>query len=164
MSGMFQRLSSFILAMFFPAIAVAQDAGETFRDWSVARNSAGCIAVISVGLREAGSGLLTLALLPGPNDDTPSIMTVRVPLGAALNQPLTYTYPRGDEAVGLEWQSCSDRTCLASGPVSEPELDKLKRANRIFFGFQPLPGARPLIVPVSLLGVTRAWDAAQACE
>ncbi|MEC7763782.1 MAG: invasion associated locus B family protein [Pseudomonadota bacterium] len=161
---MFTRLIFGILPLILPALAVAQDTPETYRDWSVARGDAGCVAVISVGLRDADSGLLTAALLPRDDSDIPAVMTVRVPLGAALSQPLTYTYPRGAEAVGLAWQSCSDRTCLASGPVSAAELERLKQANQIFFGFQPLPGARPLIVPVSLLGVTRAWTAAQACE
>lgn len=161
---MFKQTMIGIAALLWPTLSQAQGAEDSFRDWSVARGEAGCVAIISVGLREAQSGLLTVALLPRDDDETPAVMTVRVPLGAALDQPLSYTYPRGDEAVGLQWQTCNDRTCLASGPVSAAELDRLKRANRVFFGFQPLPGARPLIVPVSLLGVTGAWEAAQACE
>ncbi len=128
------------------------------------RGAAGCLAMISVGLRDAGSGLLSVALLPQDDPEHPAIMTARVPLGAALSQPLTYTHPRGEEAIGLTWQSCTDRTCLASAPIGAEEVERLKRGTSVFFGFRPLPEVRPLIVPVSLFGVTRAWTAAQACD
>jgi invasion protein IalB len=157
------RPAALALAMLFPPFAAAQDGQRDFRDWSTVRGEAGCVAIISVGLREADSGLLTIALLPQHDEEFPAIMTARVPLGAMLNQPLTYTHPRGEEAIGLTWQSCNERTCLASTPLGVEEIERLKRGTRIFYGFQPLPGVRPLIVPISLLGVTRAWNEAQAC-
>jgi len=68
-------------------------------------------------------------------------------------------------SVGLKaWQYCTPETCVASGGVSEAELNKLRAGRRVFLGFVPLPGSAPLITPVSLLGITRAWNAVQDCS
>lgn len=144
----------------------AAQAPEVFRDWEVVRGPAGCIAATSVGLRDPASGLATVALVPRAGDagDAPAVMTVRVPLGAHLASGIAYSHP-GDAgaAVGLVWQSCDAQTCLASGGVSAAEMTRLLAGRRILLGFRPLPGARALVVPVSLLGVTAAWTRVRAC-
>ena len=138
---------------------------ERIRDWEVIRGAEGCVATTSVGLRAAGSGLVTVALLPRPGAQggAPAVMTVRVPLGAHLASGIAYTHPGQTAAVGLAWQSCDAETCLASGGIGPEELGRLQRGRRILLGFRPLPSSRPLVVPVSLMGVTRAWAAVQDC-
>lgn len=65
--------------------------------------------------------------------------------------------------MGLAWQSCDAETCLASGGTGPQKLARLQRGRRILLGFRPLPSSRPLVVPVSLMGITRAWAAVQDC-
>jgi invasion protein IalB len=154
-----------LAAMLLATQAAAEPERERIRDWQVLRAAEGCVATTSVGLRAAGTGLVTLALLPRPRaaGGAPAVMTVRVPLGAHLASGIAYTHPGETEAVGLAWQSCDAETCLASGGIGPEELGRLQRGRRILLGFRPLPSSRPLVVPVSLMGVTRAWAAVQDC-
>lgn len=136
------------------------------RDWSVVQGTGGqgCFATLSVGLKAPSSGLATLSIFARQGGgDTPAVMSVQVPLGASLPQGIAYTHAGGSEAVGLAWQYCTPETCVASGGISQDELQRLKDGRRVFLGFVPLPGSAPLVVPVSLLGITRAWEAVQDC-
>lgn len=152
-----------LLASPLPAAAQVVEATRHL-DWQVVQDVAGrCVASTTVGLRSADSGLVTVTMLPDAADPASAVMTARVPLGAALDQPLAFTWSTGQVAVGLDWQSCDDKTCLAMTPVPPDELDRLKRRQRVYFAFRPLPGVTPLIVPVSLMGLTRAWNDVQAC-
>lgn len=145
--------------------AGASGAQERFRDWTLVQAEAGCAATISVGLAQGSTGLLTVGLLPRRGaGDFPAVITVRVPVGAALTEPLSYAHPGETAAVPLAWQACDARTCLATGGVSSAELAKLQRGRRVFMAYRPLPGSRSLIVPVSLLGVTAAWQRVLECR
>lgn len=151
------------------ATSAAAQSFETqdIRDWTVVRggDGAGCFATVSVGLKAPSSGLATLSLFPRRAEaGAPAVLSVQVPLGASLPDGIAYTYRSGSEAVGLAWQYCTERTCVASGGVSAAELDRLKRGRRIFLGFVPLPGSAAVITPVSLLGITKAWAEVQACS
>lgn len=155
----------FVLAAAVQPAASQVPETTAYRDWQVVRDGDGrCIASTTVGLREADSGLVTVSLMRAGQGDAAALMSARVPLGAALDQPLAYTWRSGPTAQGLEWQSCDSDTCLALAPLDADELERLKRGRRVFFAFRPLPGARPLIVPVSLLGLTRAWAEVQDCR
>lgn len=159
--------------MFFAAAGMAQTEADNlvkqdFRDWTVVRvqdGQAGCLATIAVGLRQRDSGLASVTLYRRADTEAEevAVMTARVPLGASLASGIAYLHPGGEEAVGLAWQYCDDRTCLASGGVTQAELARLKAGNRIYLGFTPLPGSRALVVPVSLLGFTRSWNALESC-
>ncbi|WP_407495971.1 invasion associated locus B family protein [Pseudooceanicola sp. MF1-13] len=157
---MFLRLIA--LLVLTASAAPAQEA-EAYRDWSVLRSDQGCLASLSVGLKTADSGLATVSLYRRLETETPAIVTVRVPLGVDLTGGIAYTHPGREDAVGLAWQYCDDATCLASGALNGAEITRLQKGTRVYLGFRPLPGARMLVVPVSLLGFTRAWDAVQAC-
>lgn len=140
---------------------------QQFRDWQLLRQTGTeqCAISISVGLKQSNSGLVILNVLKRENTGGfPAIMTVKVPLGVNLAAGLAYTYPNSVETVGFAWQYCSEATCLASGGISGAELGNLKKESQIFMAFQPLPNSRPLIVPVSLLGFTKAWNTLQKCE
>ena len=140
---------------------------DTMRDWTVVRGTSGqgCFATMSVGLKAPSSGLATVSLFKRAADDgAPAVMTIQVPLGASLPDGIAYTHSSSGEAIGLAWQYCTPETCVASGGVSEAELNKLRAGRRVFLGFVPLPGSAPLITPVSLLGITRAWNAVQDCS
>ncbi|WP_169052644.1 invasion associated locus B family protein [Pseudooceanicola onchidii] len=152
-----------LIACFAAAPALSQEV-QTHRDWSVLKGQGGCVATTSVGLKEPGSGLATLAFYDRNDAAVPATVTVRVPLGADLASDIAYTHAGRDDAVGLAWQFCDDRTCLASGAVSATEIARLQRGERVFLAFRPLPGSRALILPVSLMGFTRSWDAVQACD
>jgi len=136
---------------------------QAFRDWAVLQSDDGCLATISVGLKEADSGLASMALYRRSETETPGIVTVRVPLGVDLSGGIAYTHPGRKDAVALAWQYCGEDTCLASGALNADEIARLKQGARVYLGFRPLPGAKMLVLPVSLLGFTRAWDAVQAC-
>lgn len=139
---------------------------QSERDWTLvkATQGTGCFATIDVGLKATGSGLVTIALYPrGKDEAVPAVMTVQVPLGASLPSGIAYTHRQDGEAIGLAWQYCTQRTCVASGGVSSGELERLKRGNRIYLGFVPLPGSAPLITPISLFGITKIWNDVQAC-
>ena len=157
-------LTILAFAMFLlPQSAVAQDV-ETHRDWSVLRGEGGCVATTSVGLKAGASGLATMALYDRKDEQVPATVTVRVPLGADLASQIAYTHANRNDAVGLNWQYCDDRSCLATGTVSSDELSRLKRGNRVYLAFRPLPGARSLVLPVSLMGFTRSWTTVQDCD
>ena len=158
------RSIAFVVAI-LPLPSVAQEI-EIARhaDWQTVRGGDGtCLASATFGLRQADTGLLTVALLPDATSEARAVMTARVPLGAALDTPLAYSWPTGPEATGLAWQSCDSDTCLAMATIDAEEVDRLKRGLRVFFAFRPLPDVAPLIVPVSLIGLTRAWNEAQDC-
>lgn len=157
---MILRLFIWLVMMAFPA--AAQDV-RSYRDWQVLQSDQGCLATLSVGLKQAQSGLATLSLYPRLEPDTPAILTVRVPLGVDLTGGIAYTHPRRDDAVGLAWQYCGEDTCLASGVLNGDEIARLQKGSRVYLGFRPLPGAKMLVLPVSLLGFTRAWQDVQAC-
>ena len=158
-------LASLALLAYMPAVVSAETVEMTrHRDWQVVEDRAGrCLAVTTVGLRAADSGLITVALLPG-DGTAAATMSARVPLGAALDAPLAYSYRTGATATGLAWQSCDETTCLAVAALDGAEISRLERAREVFFAFRPLPGVTPLIVPVSLMGLTRAWADVQACR
>lgn len=153
-----------LAALLVMICALPVPAQDRYRDWQVTHGPSGCVATVGVGLRSPASGLVTIAVFPrGDGGDVPAVMTMRVPLGVHLASGIAYSHPDSPEAVGLAWQSCDAETCLASGGVSAGELTRLKAGLRIFVAFRPLPESRALIVPVSLLGFTRAWDAVQSC-
>jgi len=163
---MIRFAAAFALGLLISPLPAAAQVVEATRhlDWQVVQDVAGrCVASTSVGLRSDDSGLVTVTMLRDAADPTAAVMTARAPLGAALDHPLAVTWSSGQVAVGLDWQSCDDKTCLAMMPVPAVEMDRLKRRQRVYFAVRPLPGVTPLIVPVSLMGLTRAWNDVQAC-
>ena len=142
-------------------ILLAQPAAaQTFRDWQVVQGGSGCVATVSIGLAEPQSGLATLAAFPREDG---AVVTARVPVGADLSTEIAYSHPGRRDAVGLTWQSCDGATCLAAGAITAAEIDRFKAGSEIYLAFRPLPGSRPLIAPVSLMGFTRAWRALETC-
>jgi invasion protein IalB len=158
-----------MICLAWPNALAAQDPQTTrHRDWQVVRDgNGGCLAATTAGLAAGKTGLLTLSLLPLPDQTgartAGALMSARVPLGVSLTEPLAYSRAQTSEAVGLAWQRCDAETCLAMAPISAEELARLKRGRRVLFAFRPLRGSKPLIVPVSLMGLTRAWGAVTDC-
>ena len=168
---MLKRVVLFMAAIVgWASFAVAQEAGveeQRFRDWQVLRQveTGKCAISISVGLAQTNSGLATINIIKRQNDEgVPAVMTIKVPLGVSLRSGLAYSHSGTSETVGLAWQYCTPNTCLASGGISSAEIANLKKDREIFLAFQPLPNSRPIIVPVSLLGFTKAWRALQSCS
>lgn len=141
---------------------------QTFRDWTTLSSGGGgpCIAQTRILLAGRATPLVTMSILSRKGADAetvPATVTLRVPVGVSLVSGIAYRHKGAAQAVGLAWQFCDHETCVASGGVSRDELERLKAALSIEVAYRPLPGSRPLAVPVSLLGFTRAWQAVRAC-
>ena len=112
----------------------------------------------------SGAVLLEMLLLPPAPGETGALAGLRVPLGVSLPNGIAWRHPAGpDQAVALAWQHCDADLCLAAGTITEAELDRLRRGDRIEVGFRPLPTANPIRMEVSLRGVTAGWRALEAC-
>lgn len=156
---------------------------QTFRDWQLLKFGAGgdtpadepgsCQLRYSAALRQGGSNLLTVDLVPRKagqteeTSDTPFVIVARVPLGASLVSGIAYrhTDQRADSniAQALVWQYCTATQCLASTGISAEEVNRMRAGRAMEVAFRPLPNSRPLAVPVSLLGISAALNALDDC-
>lgn len=141
------------------------EAATVHRDWSVARvGDGGCLVMQQVHGRRTGALLVEVVLRPGLDDES-VVMALRVPTGAHLPDGIAYRHAASDRtAVGLEWQQCSSDRCTAIAAISADEFSRMLRGRDFVVGYRPLPQARMLNVPVSLLGLTVAWREMAACQ
>jgi len=146
------------LAAWMPGPAAAQE----FRDWTLERDGGTCIVSTRVLLRSTGTLLAAVSLSARGTEG--ALMAVEVPVGASLRDRVGYVHGPGAPERALEWQFCNPETCLAVADLDAAELRALKRGNQITVGFRPLPSSQVLAAPVSLMGLTRAWDALRACD
>lgn len=160
-----------------PGRAMAELTTTRFGDWTLLQGGPGiCQLRYSMHSTHSGAVLLEVILRApepggveagGANVEEPygAMLAMLVPRGASLRDSIAYRHPRQpDRAVGLAWQSCDTEFCLAAGPVSVAELDRLRRGNDIEVAFRPLPEAMPIRMQVSLRGVTAGWRALADCQ
>ncbi len=160
------------LALFHPGPALADLTVSRFGDWSLLQGDAGlCQLRYSLHSAQSGALLLEMILSAPDSPDTAAplnagaMVALLVPRGASLRDNIAYRHPRQpDRAIGLAWQSCDRELCLAAGPISAEELDRLRQGRFIEVGFVPLPDAMPIRIQVSLRGVTAGWQALGACQ
>jgi invasion protein IalB len=145
---------------------------KTHRDWQVfefdglEKGAGSCFATHATLLRDSGVTLATITIYAakGPAaEENPAVMTVKVPIGASLVSGISYQHRNLPQPMEFEWQYCTQEICLASAGISKSGIDQLKKARDFLLGYRPLPGSRPLVIPVSLLGFTRAWQELQNC-
>lgn len=173
------------LNLLFPCLVTDSDAVEigdpdssslmkvkTHSDWQVLefdgleQNQSSCFATHATLLRDRGVTLATINIYAakGPAaEENPAVMTVKVPIGASLVSGISYQHRNLPQPMEFEWQYCTQEICLASAGISKSGIDQLKKARDFLLGYRPLPGSRPLVIPVSLLGFTRAWQELQNC-
>ncbi|MCC5985713.1 MAG: invasion associated locus B family protein [Rhodobacteraceae bacterium] len=146
-----------IAAAFMAGTAPAQE----FRDWTLDRDGNACTVSTRVLLRSTGTLLVAVSLSARGAEG--ALMAVEVPVGASLRDRVAYIHGPGTPERALEWQFCTPDTCLAVAELDQAALHALKRGTRITVGFRPLPSSPVLAAPVSLMGLTRAWEALAAC-
>ncbi|WP_165978775.1 invasion associated locus B family protein [Antarcticimicrobium luteum] len=143
------------------ACAAAPDA-RRFADWTLLEvPGQGC--VLQYRAVAPGSGLVLADLYLSPVAEGGAILSVRVPVGASIADRAVYRHLGAGRAVPLIWQTCNRQTCLAQVHVTEEEIGRLRAGRAIELAFVPVPGARRLSFPVSLMGVTAGLRAALAC-
>ncbi len=160
------------LALLQPGPALADLTVSRFGDWTLLQGDEG-LCHLRYSLHSAQSGALLLDMILRPPDSTDTdppesagaMVALLVPRGVSLRDGIAYRHPRRPErAIGLAWQSCDRDLCLAAGPISAAELDRLRRGRFIEVAFMPLPDAMPIRIQVSLRGVTAGWRALAACQ
>ncbi len=145
------------------ARAEAAPEARRFGDWTLLRAGEGrCLLHYRALERNSGLVLGDLFLLPAGEGE--AVLSLRVPVGAALSTPAFYRHPSREAVVPLEWQSCDSRQCLAQVRVTAPELARLRAGARVELSFTPVPGAARLTFPISLSGITRGLAAIDACD
>ncbi|GGD36182.1 invasion associated locus B family protein [Sinisalibacter lacisalsi] len=149
-----------------PALAT-QDVLRQFQDWSLHATGGGCRMVSTVVSRTSGAVLLEASF----QRDTPVrdagalLVALQVPLGVHLPAGIALRHPDdGKTAIGLEWISCGAKMCTAVGRLSGEAVARLRRARSVFVGFQPMAGARPVNIELSLMGFTAASRAMADCS
>ena len=160
------------LILLYPGPALSDLAHHRFGDWTLLQGTGGfCQLRYSLHSTQSGALLLEMILRAPDSLDTElpadagAMVALLVPRGASLRDDIAYRHPRQpDRAIGLAWQSCDRELCLAAGPISAAELDRLRRGRFIEVGFIPLPDAMPIRIQVSLRGVTAGWRALAACQ
>lgn len=152
----------------WPALAIvlasaAAARAETFRDWELLTPAqAPCLLHQKVIAAAAGLPIADVFAVPAANGGL--LLSVRVPLGAALSTPIAYRVPGASRAVPLLWQSCNSESCLAQVEVDPAERARLAAGLLVEVGFVPVIGSRPLRFEVSLLGLTAGLAAAERCR
>jgi invasion protein IalB len=143
------------VAMSWSAAAQAQP----FRDWQVVEADGDCLLLQSLLSRTSGAMLAQVIL---QRDQGGTTLALRVPTGASLASGIGYRVGAGP-LHELDWMHCDAALCLAVRPLSDDELRSILRGREMTVGFRPLPGSRPLNLPVSLMGVTAGWRALERC-
>lgn len=168
------KLFSFILILsvlgFAPDLLAQQNSNgnplnRTYKDWTIVdpeKPGVSCFVIQQVFSKKSGVKLIEASLYPidakGAKKSFEAIFALSVPTGADLVSGIAYRHVEGKKtAIGLEWQSCNSSRCTATGKISRKELKRLRREKYVVVGFRPLPTSRVLNVPLSLVGLTRAW-------
>lgn len=136
---------------------------ETFRDWALLTPEQGpCLLHQKVIATAAGLPIADVFAAPVANGGLR--LSVLVPLGAALAEPMAYRVPGAARAVPLVWQNCNTESCLAQVEVDPAERARLAAGLLVEVGFVPVIGARPMRFELSLLGLTAGLAAAERCS
>lgn len=147
-----------------PAAADSPAPRSVHGDWVLIAGGGICQLRNTRVSARSGAVLLEMVLLPSVDGSVGALAGLRVPVGVNLRDGIAWRHAaRPDQAVALAWQHCDAELCLAAGAISEAELDRLRRGNRIEVGFRPLPGADPVRMEVSLRGVTAGLRALERC-
>ncbi len=149
------------------ARAEAPAQSRRFGDWTLLRAGAGrCLLHYRALERNSKLVLGDIFLLPaaGGEGGGGAVLSLKVPVGAALSTPAFYRHPEREAVVPLEWQSCDTAQCLAQVRITAPELARLRAGAWIEISFTPVPGAPRLSYPVSLFGITAGLLAVEQCQ
>ncbi len=159
----FRAVLAAVAALAGPAVpAVGQENGQRFRDWTViGLGTADCALAQRVVTPDGG--LFVADLFLQPLDAGGAVLSVRVPVGASIRDPIAYRDGNG-AVTDLTWQSCDAETCLAQAVLEAGDRAALEAGREIRVGFVPTRTSRPLSFAVSLMGVTRGLEAVRACR
>lgn len=106
--------------------------------------------------------VLLAAVMLAP-DGAGALLTVDLPSGASLAVPAALRLPDG-RAQALAWQFCRPELCSALALMPVADVMSLLAADQAQLAFRPLPDSAPLVLPVSLSGITAGWSDLAACQ
>lgn len=139
--------------------------GTTFEDWvlvceAAAVNQTICAITQRLSISESNAFLAEVRLQKLNTNEGPRILlALTTPTNMVLPVRPGYRIGEGEEALPLDWRTCTPQFCTASRIVDEAELDQIKRAVRMIVGYQPVGSNEPVAFPVSLKGVTAGLNA-----
>lgn len=147
-----------VLASFGVLTSAAQakpEKGKIIEDWGIVCEGEGktekCFAQ-QVQTSKEGGMLLTTAIgyIGAKNELT---MVVLTPLGIALQNGVAYRVDDHPQA-SLSLQQCTQHGCQAVTLLSEATLKTMTTGKAMVVGMKPYGGTEPLLLPVSLKGLT----------
>lgn len=135
--------------------SVACSAGEAaFKDWAVKCDTQSQTCTTSLTAAHKDSGLWLASLHLRHADDGGAIILSQVPAGVHLASG--FFVGVGQPLVQLEYHSCTQKICTATGRLSSSQLAAWRRANTAQVRYRPNVTSPPLSFRVSLMGITAA--------
>lgn len=90
----------------------------------------------------------------------PAVISALAPLGVLIPYGLRAVIDAGDP-TGMPFERCGPAGCVASAPMSDQTVTRMKKGNRIVFKFAL---DREIDVPISLSGFTAAYNSLTPIE
>lgn len=153
-----------------PAAQAEVPNGAAFGDWHVlctAESSAktSCALTQGIATKEGNRFLAEIGLNPGLQaEEGALVMVLRTPSAMALQvQPGFRIGGPSGEQVDMVWRTCAGDFCTAIQSLDAAAISRLKSANTMIVGYQPMGAEQAVTFNVSLNGVT-AGLAALAAE
>lgn len=145
-----------VILLLLPLLAVA--APQQFRDWQrqcerAPSGEQSCHILQQVVNPE--NGALAMRVQVGFTPQRQALLLISLPLGVAL-RPGVIVSVDGQGSWPVSFEVCSADGCRAAALLSSELLRAMKKGSKAHFGIADLSG-RKLVVPLSLLGFTRAY-------
>ncbi|MBF0186437.1 MAG: invasion associated locus B family protein [Magnetococcales bacterium] len=140
----------------------AANIGERFGDWmheceAVAPNKTNCFISQTQVMKESGKLVVSIVMGKLGADRQPGIL-VTVPISIFLPSGVVAKIDEGKQ-FDLLLQKCFPAGCRATAALTTAQLRALKSGNKIFIAYKNTPRAEPIVLPVSLKGVTAGFAA-----
>lgn len=148
-----------LLATFSTAVIAAPESRQ-FRDWAVTCDSKQprCVLALTASSDAENLWLATLRLVRTSADS--ARVQVIVPAGVHLASGMFVgVRPPLSE---LTYERCSSTICVAAGNLDARELTKWKRGATAEIRYRPNVTSPPIVVDLSLMGVTAALNYAES--
>lgn len=130
-------------------------AEETFRDWSVACETAGCTAATTLSAPD-NTWLATLQVVPA---DGGADLVMRLPLGIHISSGVFISDGRTTLYPGT-FTRCDQTGCRAILSMTPEMIDGWRAARNAQIRYRPASDAPVVAFEASLMGFTRAFAAA----
>jgi invasion protein IalB len=136
--------------------------GDRVGDWifeciGIGVNQTRCLLTQRLVLENNQQEIMRLTLSTiGDSDQV--LLTARVPLGIFLPSGVAARIDNGED-FQLTPTFCRQEGCEAQVILGPDLLDAMKRGNEILVGFRQNPNSDTIVVPASLIGVSRGLSA-----